>query len=138
MPSSVSQFQDLRPRSTHGTVMAMLMMKDEAPFLPGWVALHLAVGITDTLVHTNDCSVGTDERLIRLEELGHGHHRRNVIPGDWTPQPFAPHCARKDPLVGAADQVPDFDAGEGLFHVMNQLDHDRPPGPVISCRSVNH
>lgn len=76
--------QHLKPQSKHGTVMAVSMMKDEAPFLLEWFAHHLAVGFTDILVYTNDCSDGTDEMLIRLEELGLGHHRRNVIPEGWS------------------------------------------------------
>ena len=43
--------------SPHGTVMAVSMMKDEAPFLLEWFAHHLAVGFTDILVYTNDCTL---------------------------------------------------------------------------------
>ena len=114
MPSSVSQFQDLKPRSKHGTVMAVSMMKDEAPFLLEWFAHHLAVGFTDILVYTNDCSDGTDDMLIRLEELGLGYHRRNVIPEGQKPQPSALNHAQAEPLVGAADWVLVFDADEFL------------------------
>ncbi len=66
--------------SPHGQVTAVSMMKDEGPFVIEWVAHHLAVGFTDLVVYTNDCSDGTDDMLIRLEELGLAHHRRNVIP----------------------------------------------------------
>ncbi|MBF9060937.1 glycosyltransferase family 2 protein [Rhodobacterales bacterium HKCCSP123] len=90
------------------------MMKDEAPFLLEWVAHHLSVGFTNLLVYTNDCSDGTDDMLIRLEELGLGHHRRNVIPEGQKPQPSALNHAQKDPLVGAADWVLVFDADEFL------------------------
>ncbi len=58
-------------RSPHGQVTAVSMMKDEGPFLLEWIAHHhLAVGFTDILVYTNDCSDGTDDMLMRLEELG--------------------------------------------------------------------
>jgi hypothetical protein len=90
------------------------MMKDEAPFLLEWVAHHLAVGFTDILVYTNDCSDGTDEMLIRLEELGLGHHRPNVIPEGIKPQPSALTHAQKEPIVQAADWVLVFDADEFL------------------------
>ena len=69
-----------RHASPHGQVTAVSMMKDEGPYVIEWVAHHLAVGFTDLLVYTNDCSDGTDDMLIRLEELGLAHHRRNVIP----------------------------------------------------------
>ena len=106
--------QHLKPHSKHGTVMAVSMMKDEAPFLLEWVAHHLAVGFTDILVYTNDCSDGTDEMLIRLEELGLGHHRPNVIPEGIKPQPSALNHAQAEPLVCAADWVLVFDADEFL------------------------
>jgi hypothetical protein len=62
--------QELRQRkSRHGKVMAVSMMKDEAPNLLEWFAHHLAVGFTDILVYTNDCTDGTVEMLQRLEEL---------------------------------------------------------------------
>jgi hypothetical protein len=100
--------------SPHGTVMAVSMMKDEAPYLLEWFAHHMAVGFTDILVYTNDCSDGTDDMLIRLEELGLGYHRRNDIPEGIKPQPSALNYAQEEPLVGAADWVLVFDADEFL------------------------
>ncbi|TKW66840.1 MAG: glycosyltransferase family 2 protein [Paracoccus denitrificans] len=90
------------------------MMKDEAPFLLEWFAHHLAVGFTDILVYTNDCTDGTVEMLQRLESLGLGHHRPNVIPDGVKPQPSALNHAQAEPLVQAADWVMVFDADEFL------------------------
>ncbi|MCT8161641.1 glycosyltransferase family 2 protein [Pseudoruegeria sp. SHC-113] len=90
------------------------MMKDEAPFLLEWFAHHLAVGFTDILVYTNDCTDGTDDMLIRLEELGLGYHRRNDIPEGIKPQPSALKYAQQEPVVQAADWVLVFDADEFL------------------------
>jgi len=90
------------------------MMKDEAPYLLEWFAHHLALGFTDILVYTNDCTDGTDEMLIRLEELGLGHHRRNDIPKGLKPQPSALKHAQHEPLVRNADWVMVFDADEFL------------------------
>ncbi|GFE50712.1 hypothetical protein So717_24650 [Roseobacter cerasinus] len=90
------------------------MMKDEAPYLIEWVAHHLAVGFTDILVYTNDCTDGTDDMLIRLEELGLAHHRRNVIPEGRKPQPSAIKHAQDEPIVQQADWVLLFDADEFL------------------------
>ena len=59
-----------RHRSPHGQVTAVSMMKDEGPYVIEWIAHHLAIGFTDLVVYTNDCSDGTDSMLIRLEELG--------------------------------------------------------------------
>lgn len=105
----------LKPnRSPHGRVTAVSMMKDEGPFVLEWIAHHLAIGFTDLVVFTNDCSDGTDDMLIRLEELGLAHHRRNVIPDGIRPQPSALKHAQLDPLVGASDWVLVFDADEFL------------------------
>jgi hypothetical protein len=90
------------------------MMKDEAPFLLEWYAHHLAVGFTKILVYTNDCSDGTDDMLIRLEELGLGYHRRNDIPEGVKPQPSAMKHAQAEPIVREADWVLMFDADEFL------------------------
>ena len=106
--------QHLKNTSKHGQVLAVSMMKDEAPFLLEWFAHHLAVGFTDILVYTNDCSDGTDEMLIRLEELGLGHHRPNVIAEGIKPQPSALKHAQAEPIVRQADWVLVFDADEFL------------------------
>jgi Glycosyl transferase family 2 len=100
--------------SRHGQVTALSMMKDEGPFVVEWVAHHLAVGFTDLVVYTNDCSDGTDDMLIRMEEMGLVHHRRNVIPVGQRPQPSALNHAEDDPVVRAADWLLVFDADEFL------------------------
>lgn len=101
-----------RHQSPHGQVTAVSMMKDEGPFVIEWVAHHLAVGFTDLVVYTNDCSDGTDDMLIRLEELGLCHHRRNDIPDGIRPQPSALNFAQDEPVVGLSDWVMVFDADE--------------------------
>ncbi|WP_240610944.1 glycosyltransferase family 2 protein [Oceaniglobus ichthyenteri] len=100
--------------SRHGTITAVSMMKDEGPYLLEWVAHHLAVGFTDLLVYTNDCSDGTDDMLIRLQELGLAHHRRNDIPDGMKPQPSAIKYATREPVVQNSDWVLVFDADEFL------------------------
>ena len=101
-------------KSPHGQVTALSMMKDEGPFMLEWVAHHLALGFTDLVVFTNDCSDGTDDMLIRLEELGLAHHRRNTIKKGMRPQPSALKHAQKDPVVRASDWLLVFDADEFL------------------------
>ena len=100
--------------SPHGRVTAVSMMKDEGPFVLEWIAHHLAVGFTDLVVYTNDCSDGTDDMLFRLEQLGLAHHRRNVIAEGIRPQPSALKHAQADPLVQASDWLLVFDADEFL------------------------
>ena len=101
-----------RHPSPHGQVTAVSMMKDEGPFVIEWVAHHLAVGFSDLVVYTNDCSDGTDDMLIRLEELGLAHHRRNAIPEGIRPQPSALNYAQDEPVVRQSDWVMVFDADE--------------------------
>ena len=98
--------------SPHGQVTAISMMKDEGPYVIEWVAHHMAVGFSDLLVYTNDCSDGTDDMLIRLEELGLAHHRRNIIPEGIKPQPSALAHAEEEPLAQYSDWVMVFDADE--------------------------
>ena len=101
-----------RHDSPHGQVTAVSMMKDEGPYVLEWVAHHLAVGFTDLVVYTNDCSDGTDDMLIRLEALGLCHHRRNVIAPGLRPQPSALNHAQDEPVVQNSDWVMVFDADE--------------------------
>lgn len=108
------EFALKRHISPHGQVTAVSMMKDEGPYLIEWVAHHLAVGFTDLVVYTNDCSDGTDDMLIRLEDLGLAHHRRNVIPEGLRPQPSALNHAQDEPVVQGSDWVMVFDADEFL------------------------
>lgn len=103
-----------RHASPHGQVTAVSMMKDEGPYVIEWVAHHLAIGFSDLVVYTNDCSDGTDDMLIRLEELGLAHHRRNVIPEGLRPQPSALNHAQEEPVVCQSDWVMVFDADEFL------------------------
>lgn len=103
-----------RRPSPHGQITAVSMMKDEGPFLIEWVAHHLAIGFTDLVVYTNDCSDGTDKMLIRLEELGLCHHRRNEIPDGLRPQPSALNHAQLEPVVQQSQWVIVFDADEFL------------------------
>ncbi|MDG4648502.1 glycosyltransferase family 2 protein [Roseibacterium sp. SDUM158017] len=94
--------------------MVVSMMKDEAPYLLEWVAHHIAVGFTDILVYTNDCTDGTVEMLRRLQELGLAHHRDNTIPAGMKPQPSAIRHAQDDPLVARSDWLLLCDADEFL------------------------
>lgn len=108
------EFPLKRHISPHGQVTAVSMMKDEGPFLIEWVAHHLAIGFTDLVVYTNDCSDGTDDMLIRLEQLGLCHHRRNEIPDGIRPQPSALNHAQDEPVVQQSDWIMVFDADEFL------------------------
>lgn len=87
-------------------------MKNEAPYIVEWVAYHRAIGVTDFLIYTNDCSDGTSEILQRLQELGHVQHRSN---DDWSgnsPQQFALDNALTEPVLQQADWIAHIDVDE--------------------------
>lgn len=85
--------------------LAILCVKNEAAFLLEWLAHHRAVGFTDFLVFSNDCSDGTEAMLDRLAALGYLTHQPN--PGPWPegPQWAALKLADRHPLKQAADWV---------------------------------
>lgn len=94
-------------------VLAILCVKDEASFLLEWLAHHRAVGFTDFLVFSNDCSDGTDAILDRLAELGLVMHIRNA-PHERGPQWAALKAAERHPLFKAADWAMVLDVDEFL------------------------
>jgi hypothetical protein len=107
-----------RQTSPHGTLLALSTMKDEAPFVVEWVAHHLALGFTQVLVYTNDCTDGTDTLLKRMETLEIGvFHRENLVPEGVKPQPSMLKYAADEPLVRSSDWVLISDADE--FMVIN-------------------
>ncbi|NEY88709.1 glycosyltransferase family 2 protein [Tabrizicola oligotrophica] len=85
--------------------LAILGVKNEGAFLIEWLAHHRAVGFTDFLVYSNDCSDGTDAMLDRLQALGWLTHVRNDGPHAEGPQWALLKAAEQHPLKAAADWV---------------------------------
>lgn len=111
-----------RQTSRHGSLMALSTMKDEGPYVVEWVAHHLAVGFTDVMVYTNDCSDGTDTILKHLETLNIGvFHRENIIPEGVKPHPSMLKLAGDEPLVQASNWLLVLDADE--FMCINHPSH---------------
>lgn len=93
--------------------LAVLTVRNEAAFLLEWLAHHRAVGFTDFLVFSNDCSDGTDTMLERLQAMGWLNHRRNDGPFDRRGIQFsALKSAQKDPVVQQADWILPLDVDE--------------------------
>lgn len=114
-----------RQTSPHGSLVALSTMKDEGPFVVEWVAHHLAIGFTDLMVYTNDCSDGTDALLKRLEAMDIGvHHRDNVIPEGMKPHPSMLKSAGDEQLVIDSDWLLVLDADEFMCinHPLGTLD----------------
>lgn len=88
-------------------------MKDEGPFLLEWLAHYRALGFTDFLVYTNDCSDGTDLLLDRLQQNGLLTHVRNKVLRRG-PHKSALKYAKEHELYKSADWVFVCDADEFL------------------------
>ena len=102
--------------------MALSTMKDEGPYVVEWVAHHLAVGFTDVMVYTNDCSDGTDTILKHLETLDIGvYHRENTIPEGMKPHPSMLKLAADEELVQGSTWLLVLDADE--FMCINHPSH---------------
>ena len=114
-----------RNTSPHGSLVALSTMKDEGPYVIEWVAHHLALGFTDLLVYTNDCSDGTDAILKRLEEMDVGvHHRENIIKEGMKPHPSMLKASVHEELIINSDWLLVLDADEfmSINHPSGTLD----------------
>ena len=60
-PSLPSLMEPARKAEPAGRVLIVTTMKNEGPFILEWIAYHRAIGVTDFLVYTNDCTDGTDD-----------------------------------------------------------------------------
>jgi len=108
--------------SPQGSLVALSTMKDEGAFVVEWVAHHLAVGFTEVMVYTNDCSDGTDTLLKRLEAMDIGvHHRENLIPEGMKPHPSMLKLAAEDAVILNSDWLLVLDADE--FMAINHPSH---------------
>lgn len=94
-------------------VTAILTVKDEGAFLVEWLAHHRAVGVTDFLVFSNDCSDGTDAMLARLAAAGWLTHISQTV-GPKGAQWQALGIAATHPLVTGADWAICLDIDEFL------------------------
>ena len=89
-------------------------MKDEGPFILEWLAWHKAIGVTDFVVFSNDCTDGTDDLLDRLDVLGHITHLPNPasLSGSTFFQPFALGFVQSMPVFKAAEFILSIDVDE--------------------------
>lgn len=58
-------------------VLVATCMKDEGPFILEWLSWHKAIGVTDFVIFSNDCTDGTDKLLDLLDERGEITHLTN-------------------------------------------------------------
>ncbi|MEH6360230.1 MAG: FkbM family methyltransferase [Amylibacter sp.] len=137
---TVVVFSRFAPDATKSPrVTAVTCMKDEAPFILEWIAYHKAVGITDFLVFTNDCTDGTLEILDRLDALGIVRHLPNISTaiGSERHQPAALSYAIYHSEYKNADWVISMDVDEFINihigdHTLNALFTENKNANVIS------
>lgn len=92
--------------------LAVMTVRNEAAFLLEWLAHHRAVGFSDFLVFSNDCTDGTDDMLDRLAEMGWLTHIRNTATDAGGVQWGALKQADKHPLVKQAEWILPLDVDE--------------------------
>ncbi len=94
-------------------------MKNEGPFILEWLAYHRAIGVTDFLVYTNDCTDGTDEMFDLLHAKGLLEHAENPYKQmHLKPQHAALQAASETAIVAKADWVICMDVDEFInIHV---------------------
>ncbi|APX90663.1 hypothetical protein BV394_13825 [Brevirhabdus pacifica] len=69
--------------------LILTTMKNEGPFMLEWIAYNRAIGFTDFLIYTNDCTDNTDLIGKRLQELGIARHEDNRFKKGASPQRVA-------------------------------------------------
>lgn len=84
-------------------ILSATTVRNEGPYLLEWIAWHQAIGVTDFIVHSNDCDDGSNLLLDRLAEHGVLVHEANQPPADRSIQWNALNAAWKHPLRKAAD-----------------------------------
>ncbi|WP_395540264.1 glycosyltransferase family 2 protein [Neotabrizicola sp. sgz301269] len=94
-------------------VAIVTTMKNEGPFILEWLAYHRAIGVTDFLIYTNDCSDGTDTMLQMLAGKGLCQWRENPFRDmDLKPQHAALQAAESEAVLQAADWAICMDVDE--------------------------
>ena len=88
--------------------------KNEAPFLLEWIAYHKAIGFTDIILYSNDCSDGSDTLLDKLAEAGEIAHHHHTPPPEVAPQQNASNLAQEAGLFREGDWVMWLDIDEYL------------------------
>lgn len=104
-------------QSATGRRILFSAQKDEAPFLLEWIAYHKAVGFTDIILYSNDCTDGGDDLLDRLAAKGEIDHHRHAPPAETAPQQNASKLAQEHGLFTDGDWVMWLDIDE--YFVVN-------------------
>jgi hypothetical protein len=102
-----------RGSAAAGRTAIVTTMKNEGPFILEWLAYHRAIGVSDFLIYTNDCTDGTDTMLALLQDKGIVQHRDNPFRQTaLKPQHAALQAAESEPVIAAADWAICMDVDE--------------------------
>lgn len=94
-------------------IVLVTAMKNEGPFLLEWIAYHRAIGVSNFIVFTNDCTDGTDTLLDLLAARGIVEHYPNPFKEmNLKPQHAGFRAAEKMPTVQNADWLMTSDVDE--------------------------
>jgi len=107
-------------------ILLVSALRDEGPHLLEWVAHHRALGVTDFLLFSNDCSDGTDAMLDALAPMG-VVHLSNTPPQGKSLQWNALHQAWGHDLRKAADWIMCIDTDE-FINTTETFTHAAPEG----------
>lgn len=138
--------QSARPSPAESPrVLITTCMKDEGPFILEWLAWHRAVGVTDFVVFTNDCSDGTDRILDHLAARGEVQHLPNpaLVAGSPAFQPLALAYTQMLPVFRRSDFVISMDVDEFLnircgAGRLTDLFQATGPFDALSISELNH
>ncbi|MCR9150399.1 MAG: FkbM family methyltransferase [Rhodobacteraceae bacterium] len=126
-------------------ILVATCMKDEGPFILEWVAWTKAIGVTDIVVFSNDCSDGSDRLLDRLDAMGEITHLPNpaASEGGSYLQPVALRYVQQMPVFRRVDFFLSCDVDEFLnIRVgtgrLQDLFAAVPPFDVLSACELVH
>lgn len=108
-----------------GGTTLVTVMKNEGPFILDWIAHNRAIGVTNFLVYTNDCSDETEHLLDLLSDAGVTRRDNPYSKAGGVPQQAAFRAANSEPLVQNARWLLTLDVDEYLnIHVGDGTLHD--------------
>jgi len=126
-------------------ILLATCMKDEGPFILEWLAWHKAIGITDFVVFSNDCTDGTDALLDHLDARGDLTHLPNPAShyGQNYYQPAALNYVQTMPVFRSSDFMLSIDVDEFVNirtgnGTVSDLFAAIGPFDVLSICELNH
>ncbi|WP_208353324.1 glycosyltransferase family 2 protein [Pseudaestuariivita rosea] len=124
-------------------ILIITTVCNEGPFLLEWIAHHRALGVTDFLVFSNDCTDGTDILLDRLATTGWLTHVRQTQ-GQKSVQWQALKLAAAHPILAQADWAMCIDCDEFVVlkspaeNLTDLIDRAQADAIILQWRLFGH